>query len=124
MTPGLANKIALRFASKIFVTFEEAAKHLPKEKVIYTGSPVREEVLKEIVKRFSVFRFSRKSQLLRLWEAAWARKINDTAREALPELLKSIKLFTFAEKVTLMKVYKIKKDIDNLNMYMENCQIY
>ena len=24
MTPGLANKIALRFASKIFVTFEEA----------------------------------------------------------------------------------------------------
>ena len=46
MTPGLANKIALRFASKIFVTFEEAAKHLPKEKVIYTGSPVREEVLK------------------------------------------------------------------------------
>ncbi len=32
MTPGLANKIALRFASKIFVTFEEAAKHLPKEK--------------------------------------------------------------------------------------------
>ena len=74
MTPGLANKIALRFASKIFVTFEEAAKHLPKEKVIYTGSPVREEVLKEIVKRFSVLGFSRKSQLLRLWEAAWARK--------------------------------------------------
>ena len=56
MTPGLANKIALRFASKIFVTFEEA-KHLPKEKVIYTGSPVREEVLKEIVKRFSVLGF-------------------------------------------------------------------
>ena len=51
-------------------------------------------------------------------------KINDTAREALPELLKNIKLFTFAEKVTLMKVYKIKKDIDNLNMYMENCHIY
>ena len=51
MTPGLANKIALRFASKIFVTFEEATKHLPKEKVIYTGSPVREEVLKEIVKK-------------------------------------------------------------------------
>ena len=46
MTPGLANKIALRFASKIFVTFEEAAKHLPKERKIYTGSPVREEVLK------------------------------------------------------------------------------
>ena len=50
MTPGLANKIALRFASKIFVTFEEAAKHYRKKSNIY-GSPVREEVLKEIVKK-------------------------------------------------------------------------
>ena len=45
MTPGLANKIALRFASKIFVTFEEA-ETFTERKVIYTGSPVREEVLK------------------------------------------------------------------------------
>ena len=52
-----------------------------------------------------------------------AKKINETVREALPELLKNIKLFTFAEKVILMKVYKIKKDIDNLNMYMENPDI-
>ena len=50
MTPGLANKIALRFASKIFVTFEEA-ETFTERKVIYTGSPVREEVLKEIVKK-------------------------------------------------------------------------
>ena len=51
MTPGLANKIALRFASKIFVTFEEANETFTERKVIYTGSPVREEVLKEIVKK-------------------------------------------------------------------------
>ena len=125
MTPGLANKIALRFASKIFVTFEEAAKHLPKEKVIYTGSPVREEVLKgNREKGLAFLGFSRKSQLLQSWEEVWAQKINETVREALPELLKNIKLFTFAEKVILMIVYKIKKDINNLSMYTENCQIY
>ena len=50
MTPGLANKIALRFASKIFVTFEEAETFTERKSNIY-GSPVREEVLKEIVKK-------------------------------------------------------------------------
>lgn len=75
MTPGLANKIALRFASKIFVTFEEAAKHLPKEKVIYTGSPVREEVLKgDREKALAFLGFHVKSQLLQLWEEVWAQK--------------------------------------------------
>lgn len=65
MTPGLANKIALRFASKIFVTFEEAAKHLPKEKVIYTGSPVREEVLKgNREKGLAFLGFSRKKPVI------------------------------------------------------------
>lgn len=65
MTPGLANKIALRFASKIFVTFEEAAKHLPKEKVIYTGSPVREEVLKgNREKALAFLGFSRKKPVI------------------------------------------------------------
>lgn len=44
-TPGLANKIAVRFATKMFVTFPEAKAHLPKNKVIVTGSPIREELL-------------------------------------------------------------------------------
>lgn len=126
MTPGLANKIALRFASKIFVTFEEAAKHLPKEKVIYTGSPVREEVLKgNREKGLAFLGFSRKKPVITIMGGSLgAKKLMIRLEKHYQNFLKSIKLFTFAEKVTLMKVYKIKKDIDNLNMYMENCQIY
>ncbi|PWA09016.1 undecaprenyldiphospho-muramoylpentapeptide beta-N-acetylglucosaminyltransferase [Pueribacillus theae] len=45
-TPGLANKIAGKFATKMFVTFKEAEQFLPKGKVLYTGSPIREEILK------------------------------------------------------------------------------
>ena len=48
-----------------------------------------------------------------------AKKINETVRSALPDLRKIIKLCIFAEKEILMNPYKIKKDIDNLNMYME-----
>ncbi|MDM5156452.1 undecaprenyldiphospho-muramoylpentapeptide beta-N-acetylglucosaminyltransferase [Bacillus sp. DX1.1] len=89
MTPGLANKIALRFASKIFVTFEEAGKHLPKEKVIYTGSPVREEVLqgnREKGLRFLGFH-SQKPVITVMGGSLGAKKINETVREALPQLL-------------------------------------
>lgn len=32
LTPGLANKIALKFAKKIYTTFEETLNYLPKEK--------------------------------------------------------------------------------------------
>ena len=34
-TPGLANKIAMPLASKIFTTFQETEKDLPKEKAMY-----------------------------------------------------------------------------------------
>ena len=45
MTPGLANKIALRFAKKICTTFEPTLKYLPSDKAVYTGAPIRPEVL-------------------------------------------------------------------------------
>lgn len=40
-TPGLANKIAMPFASKIFTTFEETGSSLPKEKTKYIGAILR-----------------------------------------------------------------------------------
>ncbi|MBQ7039751.1 MAG: glycosyltransferase, partial [Clostridia bacterium] len=41
ITPGLANKLCLPFASKICYAFPETAEHLPKDKAIYTGIPIR-----------------------------------------------------------------------------------
>lgn len=41
MTPGLANKICAPFASKICVTFEDTMQHLPKNKTVFTGTPIR-----------------------------------------------------------------------------------
>lgn len=46
MTPGLANRIAMPFAGRICTNFEETAEHLPKEKAVYTGTPIREMLLK------------------------------------------------------------------------------
>jgi len=43
--PGLANKLMAPFARKITVTFEESMRHFSKKKTVWTGNPVREEIL-------------------------------------------------------------------------------
>ena len=42
LTPGLANKIALKFAKKIYTTFEETLNYLPKADFI--GATIREDL--------------------------------------------------------------------------------
>jgi len=44
MTPGLTTKLSKRFAKKICVSFQNAAKFFPKELVHWTGLPVRDLV--------------------------------------------------------------------------------
>lgn len=44
ITPGLANKLSFSSATKICYAFPETKKHLPEEKSVYTGLPVREEI--------------------------------------------------------------------------------
>lgn len=43
LTPGLANKISIPFATKICVTFPETLKYLPQ--ATFTGLPIRAEIL-------------------------------------------------------------------------------
>ena len=45
MTPGLANKISLPFATKVCCNFPETVSHLPEDKAILTGTPIRQELL-------------------------------------------------------------------------------
>jgi UDP-N-acetylglucosamine--N-acetylmuramyl-(pentapeptide) pyrophosphoryl-undecaprenol N-acetylglucosamine transferase len=44
MTPGLANTISKRFATKIYTSFEETKKFFPESKTMVVGSPIRREV--------------------------------------------------------------------------------
>ena len=41
ITPGLANKIATKFATKICTNFPETLQYLPKNKAVLTGSPIK-----------------------------------------------------------------------------------
>jgi UDP-N-acetylglucosamine--N-acetylmuramyl-(pentapeptide) pyrophosphoryl-undecaprenol N-acetylglucosamine transferase len=44
-TPGLANRICIPRASRVCVAFETTLKHIPEGKGVYTGLPIREELL-------------------------------------------------------------------------------
>ncbi|WP_353463790.1 undecaprenyldiphospho-muramoylpentapeptide beta-N-acetylglucosaminyltransferase [Mammaliicoccus sciuri] len=44
VTPGLANKISMKFANKMYTTFEETLKYVPKEKSDYIGAIIREDL--------------------------------------------------------------------------------
>lgn len=46
MTPGLANRLSMPFARKICYTFPETSKHIPEDKGVFTGLPVRTSLLK------------------------------------------------------------------------------
>ena len=58
LTPGLANKLAMPSATKVFCNFPETLPYLPKEKAVLTGSPIRQELLhgnKQAAKDFCGF---------------------------------------------------------------------
>ena len=90
MTPGLANKIAMRGATKICCNFPETLKYLPKDKAVLTGSPIRHELLlgnKPAGLKLCGFNTS-KPIILVVGGSTGAVKVNNAVRAILPELLK------------------------------------
>lgn len=44
LTPGLANKLCIPSATKVCCNFPETLKHLPEDKAVLSGSPIRKEL--------------------------------------------------------------------------------
>lgn len=89
LTPGLANKISLKFSKKIYTTFEDTLKYLPKDKADFVGATIRED-LKEgnQQKGYEITGFdSDKKVLLVMGGSLGSKKLNDIIRENLESLL-------------------------------------
>ena len=89
LTPGLANKISLKFSKKIYTTFEDTLKYLPKDKADFVGATMRED-LKEgnQQKGYEITGFdSDKKVLLVMGGSLGSKKLNDIIRENLEALL-------------------------------------
>ena len=44
LTPGLANRIAARYADRVCVTFADTARHISGGRAVHTGTPIRPEL--------------------------------------------------------------------------------
>ncbi len=93
-TPGLANKLSIPKADKICVSFESAKEHLPKDKVVVTGSPVREEIFKGNKQKALEFTGlgGKKPVLLITGGSQGAADVNSAVDSAIDELLESFEI--------------------------------
>lgn len=90
ITPGLANRIAIRGAKKVCCNFPETMKYLPAEKAVLTGSPIRRELFSgnaETAVRLCGFPDHNKPVLLIVGGSSGSKVINNAVRKVLPELL-------------------------------------
>lgn len=90
ITPGLANKIAMPFAQVVCTTFPETLQYIPKQKGLYTGSPIRKELFAgNREKGLAACGFDgTKPILLQMGGSLGAVKLNECLRACLPSLLK------------------------------------
>ena len=92
LTPGLANRIAIPKATKVCCNFPETLAHVPEEKAVLTGTPIRAELLSGDASRaFALCNFtdSAKPTLLVVGGSSGSRAINTAIRDLLPELIKN-----------------------------------
>ncbi|HDE5693732.1 TPA: undecaprenyldiphospho-muramoylpentapeptide beta-N-acetylglucosaminyltransferase [Staphylococcus aureus] len=89
LTPGLANKIALKFAKKIYTTFEETLNYLPKEKADFIGATIREDLKNSNAHNgYQLTGFNEnKKVLLVMGGSLGSKKLNSIIRENLDALL-------------------------------------
>jgi UDP-N-acetylglucosamine--N-acetylmuramyl-(pentapeptide) pyrophosphoryl-undecaprenol N-acetylglucosamine transferase len=90
ITPGLANRIAIRGAKKVCCNFPETLKYLPANKAVLTGSPIRRELFSgdaEAALSYCRFPDHNKPVLLIVGGSSGSKVINEAVRKILPELL-------------------------------------
>lgn len=89
-TPGKVNKWAGKFATKIAVSFPEAVEYFPKDRVAYTGNPIRRELFTLATEGAHEFLKLETGVpvILILGGSQGSEMINDLIIEALPELVK------------------------------------
>jgi len=122
ITPGLANKLAIPITNKVCVSFPETLEHVPKDKSILTGTPIRPELLKG--NRLAGFKYTKltdngKPVLLVTGGSQGAMAINKCIRELLPEILNNFQVVHLCGKGNLSRnVYSGYAEFEYVNEAM------
>ena len=108
ITPGLANKLSIPFATRICYSFPETAKHVSKTKGVHTGLPVRQALLlgskekgRELCKLAN-----EKPVIMIMGGSQGSQAINQVIRDSLDALLESFNICHICGKGGLTKIDK------------------
>lgn len=103
ITPGLANKIAIPSAKKVCANFPETMNHLPADKAVLTGTPIRKELFSgNKIKGLDFCNFTaNKSVIMIIGGSSGSKKINDVIRGMLPTLLRDYQIIHLCGKGNL-----------------------
>ncbi|ERJ12492.1 undecaprenyldiphospho-muramoylpentapeptide beta-N-acetylglucosaminyltransferase [Haloplasma contractile] len=110
-TVGLANKLSIPFANKVCFAFPETFEHLPREKSVYTGIPIRDELFsgnKEKGYKFTGLN-NKKPILLVTGGSLGSTFINKIVRNQLDELLNHYQVCHLCGKGKLDESLQTKK---------------
>lgn len=93
MTPGLANKLAIKKATKVCHNFPETAEYLG-QKAVHTGSPIRAELFSgNKLTALDMCGFTANKPVIMVTGGSLgAENVNKLVRAALPELLKDFQV--------------------------------
>ena len=115
MTPGLANKICIPFATKVCCNFPETISNLPKDKAVLTGTPIRQELLTGSREKGLAFTglSPDKPVILIIGGSLGATAVNEAVRSILPELLEDFQV------VHLCGKGKLDENLKNTKGYVQ-----
>lgn len=115
IVPGLANKIISKFAKKILVSFSVSEKYFSKKKVVFTGNPIRQDILDGDKDRArKIFNLEEDIPTILIFGGSQgAKKINEVVIKSLPNILEKFQIIHICGN----KNYKnLKQEIQNLDL--------
>ena len=104
ITPGLANRIAIKGAKKVCCNFPETLKYLPEDKRILTGSPIRQELLSgnaQAAHKLCGFADDGKPVLLIIGGSLGSVVVNEAVRSTIHDILKDFSVIHLCGKGNL-----------------------
>jgi UDP-N-acetylglucosamine--N-acetylmuramyl-(pentapeptide) pyrophosphoryl-undecaprenol N-acetylglucosamine transferase len=84
--PGLTNRLLANRVNKVFISLEESREHVPAEKSILSGNPLRRQILESARQGGDNGEKQLDFHLLVFGGSAGAHRINEAMAEALPHL--------------------------------------
>ena len=94
MTPGLANKLCIKKATKVCCNFAATLSHLPAGKAVHTGTPLRKELFTGTRERgLEINHFTNGMPvLLIVGGSTGAQRVNEAVRGIMPKLLETFQV--------------------------------